>query len=129
MKQHEWPATYDDALNSDDNLLHEEQYAAATRLQVSRLMAEKETIVALVRHHLGRGNVSAEIMVDFSRCIMGSFNVCIPVCVKSSHNQGAATRLFLRCAMPHKLAESRSPALPTKQTKQTKRIRGLALFI
>ncbi|KAF6787339.1 aminoglycoside phosphotransferase [Colletotrichum sojae] len=56
-------------------------------------------------------------MVDFSRCIMGSFNVCIPVCVKSTHNQGAATRLFLRCAMPHKLAESRSPGSVDEKTR------------
>lgn len=117
MKQHEWPATYDDALDSDDNLIHEEQYAAATRLQMSRLMEEKDIIVALVKHHLGRGNVGSDVMVDFSRCVIGSFNVCIPICVKSLHNQGATTRLFLRCAMPHKLAESRLPGSVDEKTR------------
>lgn len=101
------PMTLQSALNTDENIIHEANYVAATEELYTTLWKEKETIEALTKHHLDLG-VRDSCCVGFPKFwIRGAFNVCIPVKVKSSGTDDR--KVFFRCAMPHKLAEAENP--------------------
>lgn len=99
--------TYTAALDTDKNIIREAEYVAATKAQDQELWKEKNTMAALVKHHLGLGDRDTCIIAGLDQWIRGSFNVCIPIEVRSSAS--ASRRLILRCAMPHKLAEAEYP--------------------
>ena len=99
------PESYEDALNSDDNVIHESEYFEATKQQAQQLIAEQDTIKALTRHHMGIG-AGARVMIDFEKCTIGNFNICFPLTIK--HSDAPPLKLYFRCAMPHKLGELRS---------------------
>ncbi|KAK3328129.1 hypothetical protein B0T19DRAFT_491781 [Cercophora scortea] len=104
------PITLESALNKDKNTIHEAAYFAATQELCKGLWASRRTIDALVRHHLALGDGNSLykcVVAPPSQWIRGSFNVCVPVEVKS--RKGTQKRVVFRCAMPHKLAEARHP--------------------
>ncbi|KAK3933748.1 hypothetical protein QBC46DRAFT_401354 [Diplogelasinospora grovesii] len=100
------PITYQSALNTDKNIIHEARHVAATEVLYQKLWKERSTIGALTKHHLGLGDRDICTVAQQSRWIRGGFNVCIPVEVQSL---GSRRKLILRCAMPHKLAEAETP--------------------
>jgi hypothetical protein len=96
--------TYELARKKDVNIINEATYPGARRQLFQKLWDQQATIQALVRHHLKLRDEDACIVKD--QWIRGSFNVCIPVEVRSaSFNKN----LLFRCAMPHKLAETKYP--------------------
>ncbi|KAJ0160130.1 hypothetical protein CTA2_8510 [Colletotrichum tanaceti] len=100
------PITYDAALNTDRNIVLETQYVIATKALYRRLWADRNIMSALIKHHMGLGDQVDCTIARQNQWIRGSFNVCIPVEVRSSD---LCQKLILRCAMPHKLAESHNP--------------------
>ncbi|KAK7428361.1 hypothetical protein QQZ08_005118 [Neonectria magnoliae] len=98
------PMTYQSALNTDQNIIQEAGYVAATETLYRKLWGEKSTIRALTKHHLGLRDGDACTIALPQQWLRGNFNVCIPIEVQSP---GSCRKLVLRCAMPHKLAEAR----------------------
>ena len=92
------------ALKKDVNIINEATYPRARRQLFQKLWDRQATIQALVRHHLSLRVEDTCIVED--QFICGSFNVCIPVKVRSA---GFNKNLNFRCPMPHKLAEARYP--------------------
>ncbi|RSL67600.1 hypothetical protein CEP51_012642 [Fusarium floridanum] len=71
-----------------------------------QLLAQKESIESLVKHHLGlSGNDACQVLPQES-WIQGGFNICVPVEATSG---GLTRRFIFRCPMSHKLAENRYP--------------------
>ncbi|KAG6007740.1 hypothetical protein E4U21_005579 [Claviceps maximensis] len=99
------PETYEKAMLIDSNVIHMKQYEAATNKQLRQLVDDKETIIALARHHIGVDSDSL-ITVNWKGCKIGSFNICFPLVVERP--DAPPINLFFRCAMPHKLGELRS---------------------
>ncbi|KAH7418655.1 hypothetical protein BKA64DRAFT_717335 [Cadophora sp. MPI-SDFR-AT-0126] len=103
---HRRPITYESALKKDTNLISEAAYfEAATELYQS-LWDQRQIIQALVKHHLRLSNRDTCIVSPKDQWIRGSFNVCIPIKVRSS---SCHKKLIFRCPMPHKLAEHQYP--------------------
>ncbi|KAG9257393.1 uncharacterized protein F5Z01DRAFT_694605 [Emericellopsis atlantica] len=105
MTAEKFPESYEDALDLDDNVIHEKQYLDATTTQAQQLVAERATTKALIRHHLSVAQ-DARVVIKYKECRIGTFNICFPVVVEPL--DAPCRRLFLRCAMPHKLGEVRS---------------------
>lgn len=95
------PITFTSARRKDENILNQLGYIPAKKQLYEKLWDSRETMSALVKHHL---RLSRRDSCEVSPCeswIRGSFNVCIPVEVKS----GSLCRKFmLRCPMPFKLS-------------------------
>jgi len=98
------PITYNNALNTDRNIIQESQYVATTEALYHELWTQRNTMSVIIKHHLGLG-VGSQFSCTIApqhQWIQGSFNLCIPVEVLSQ-------KLILRCAMPHNLAEAHNP--------------------
>ncbi|KND87838.1 hypothetical protein TOPH_07455 [Tolypocladium ophioglossoides CBS 100239] len=100
------PITYKSALLNDGNLIHQAEYVALTAAFDRQLWKARSTIKHLTRHHLGLDDRHVCAVAPMRHWIRGSFNVCIPIEVKSP---SLYRTLMLRCAMPHKLAEAEYP--------------------
>jgi hypothetical protein len=101
-----FPITYESALKTDANMIHEAGYVTATKALYVALWKARPTLEALTRHHL---SLSSRAICTVARpidWIRGDFNVCIPVEVQST---GSCRKFMIRCAMPHKLAEAKHP--------------------
>ncbi|KAE9977793.1 hypothetical protein EG328_001826 [Venturia inaequalis] len=100
------PITYASASNKEKNIINQLAYVPATKNLYEKLWECRDTICALTSHHLRLSCSDTCEVLPSRQWLRGSFNVCIPVQVKS----GTSCRKFiLRCPMPHKLAESRYP--------------------
>ena len=103
---HRKPITYESALKKDANIITQAAYfEAATELYQS-LWDQRQTIQALVRHHLRLSNRDTCIVNPKAQWIRGSFNVCIPIEIRSTR---CHKKVIFRCPMPHKLAELKYP--------------------
>ena len=107
------PITYNDALNTDKNIIQEAQHVAATKALYQKLWADRNTMSALIKHHLGLGDQASCTIAQQHQWMRGNFNVCVPVEVQSP---GSYHKLILRCAMPHKLAEAHNPGSMDEKT-------------
>jgi len=96
--------TYESAIKKDENIINEATYPRARKQLFQKLRDQRATIQDIVRHHLRLRGEDACIVED--QWIRGSFNVCIPVEVRSA---GFNQKLIFRCPMPHKLAEATYP--------------------
>ena len=98
--------TYESAIKKDENIINEATYPRARKQLFQKLWDQRATIQDIVRHHLRLRDEDACIVKARDQWIRGSFNVCIPVEVRSaSFNKN----LMFRCPMPHKLAEAKYP--------------------
>ncbi|KAF2971928.1 hypothetical protein GQX73_g1641 [Xylaria multiplex] len=100
------PITIESAIGEEKNVINWLSYGPATDRFYQELWAQKDSIEALVKHHLAldRGDLCRVLP---SHCwIRGSFNVCVFVEVKSGNS---ARKVIFRCPMPYKLAEARYP--------------------
>lgn len=100
------PVTVDTALEEERNVLRWASYAPATEKLFQDLWDERESIAALVRHHLGLGPQDKCAVLPRDRWIRGGFNLCALVEVTSGD---LTRRIVFRVPMPHKLAEIRYP--------------------
>jgi hypothetical protein len=96
--------TYESAIKKDKNIINELTYPRARKQLFQKLRDQRATIQDIVRHQLGLRSEDSCILED--QWIRGSFNVCIPVEVRSA---GFNQKLMFRCPMPHKLAEATYP--------------------
>lgn len=94
------PITYSSAVRKNYNVLRELDYIPAIKHQYTDLWAQRESIEALVRHHLRLRNEDACTVLDPQVWIQGAFNVCVLVEVVSG---GLTTKLVFRCPKPHRL--------------------------
>ncbi|KAI1839579.1 hypothetical protein JX266_014210 [Neoarthrinium moseri] len=99
--------TYSAALNKEENIKNQILEVSARNKLYEELWNQRHTIEGLVKHHLGLGNQAKCAIAPTTRWIRGSFNVCIPLAIKSANS--STTSLMFRCAMPHKLAEAKHP--------------------
>ena len=103
---HRKPITYESALKKDSNVVNQAAYFKAAEELYRELWDQRQTIEALVKHHLGLSNRDTCIVNAEDQWIRGSFNVCIPIEVRSTRFH---KKLMFRCPMPHKLAEAKYP--------------------
>ncbi|GAB0135641.1 hypothetical protein EsDP_00003972 [Epichloe bromicola] len=94
------PITYSSAVRKNHNVLNELDYVPAIKKQYKDLWAQRQSIEALVRHHLRLENGDACTVLDPRLWIQGAFNVCVLVEVASG---GSITKLIFRCPKPHRL--------------------------
>ena len=100
--------TYESAIKKDVNIINEARYPGARKQLFQKFWDQRGTIQGIVRHHLRLRDEDACIVKAKAKdqWIRGSFNVCIPVEIKSANFN---KNLLFRCPMPHKLAEARYP--------------------
>lgn len=98
--------TYEDAADSEDNVINQLAYFKKTKELLNHLWEQRRSIEALVAHHLDLSQNEACIVQDQRTWIRGGFNTCIPAVVKSKNE---TRKVIMRCPMPHKLAEARYP--------------------
>jgi hypothetical protein len=98
--------TYSWAKRQDANILNHLAYRSAQEQLVQDLWNRRQAICALTKLHLHLSDRDTCEVLPSSEWIVGSFNVCIPVEVKSG---SVRKKYMMRCPMPHKHAESRYP--------------------
>jgi hypothetical protein len=98
------PLTYESAVKDETNVLKKLEYSRKTKEFLEYLKSQKDSFEALTTHHLGLSQKDTCTVLDRDPWIQGSFNVCVPVEVKSG---GVLKRVLIRCAMLHKLAEAK----------------------
>lgn len=92
------------ALDEEQNVINWASYGPATEKLYQEIWEQKESVEALVKHHMALGSQETCTLLPRDHWIRGSFNVCAMVQVQSS-----GQKLVFRCPMPHKLAEARYP--------------------
>ncbi|KAH8160993.1 hypothetical protein CIB48_g7247 [Xylaria polymorpha] len=100
------PITFESAIEEEKNIINWVSYGPATDRFYQELWAQRDSIEALVKHHLALGREAMCRVLPSHHWIRGSFNVCVFVEVKSGNS---ARKVIFRCPMPHKLAEARYP--------------------
>ncbi|KAI1126236.1 hypothetical protein F5Y10DRAFT_216389 [Nemania abortiva] len=100
------PITIKSALEEETNVINWASYRTASDKFYQELWAKRDSIAALVRHHLALGPEDVCSVLPPRHWIQGGFNVCIFVEVKSGN---LSRKIIFRCPMPHKLAEARYP--------------------
>lgn len=103
---HRKPITYESALKKDANIISQTAHFQAAEELCQTLWDQKHTIQALVKYHLRLGSRDTCIVKAQDQWIRGSFNICIPVEVRSTRFH---KKFIFRCPMPHKLAEDKYP--------------------
>ncbi|KAF2452529.1 hypothetical protein BDY21DRAFT_388542 [Lineolata rhizophorae] len=97
------PSTYEAAVEIEDNVISQLTYVSKTKNSDKYFRKQRSAIEGLTAHHLGLDGNSDCIVLSQHAWIRGTFNVCIPVEVKSG---GASRKTITRCPIPHKLAEA-----------------------
>lgn len=100
------PITYAAAAELEKNAINQLAYVPKVKELYDYLWKQRSSIEALTAHHLCLSKHDTCRVLDQHAWIRGSFNVCIPVEVKSG---SASCKVIVRCPMPHKLAEARYP--------------------
>ncbi|KAH0425489.1 hypothetical protein CcaCcLH18_10948 [Colletotrichum camelliae] len=98
------PITLKEALDDDENVIKLASYVAATKRFYQELWDQRESVMALVKHHIGLGIDDTCVVPPPREWIRGSFNVCIMVEVNP--DSLARRKVVFRCPLPHKLAET-----------------------
>jgi hypothetical protein len=70
---------YESVIKKDANIISQAVYLEAATELYDLLWDQRQTIQALVRHHLRLTNRDTYIVDAKARWIRGSFNVCIPI--------------------------------------------------
>ncbi|POR34351.1 Uncharacterized protein TPAR_05431 [Tolypocladium paradoxum] len=100
------PITIESAIEEENNIINWVSYGPATDRLYQELWEQRDSMEALVKHHLALGRQDMCIVLPPHHWIRGSFNVCVFVEVKSG---SSSRKVIFRCPMPHKLAEARYP--------------------
>lgn len=91
------PITFESALKKDASIISQAVYLEAATELYQSLWDQRQTIEALVRHHLRLTNRDICIINAKNEWIRGSFNVCMPV----EYNRAAAIRSSSFVALCH----------------------------
>jgi hypothetical protein len=97
---------YESAVKKDANIISQAAYLEAATELYDSLWDQRQTIQALVSHHLRLPNRDICMVDAKARWICESFNVCIPIEIRSTW---CHKKLMFRCPIPHKLAEINYP--------------------
>ena len=98
------PITFESAVEEEKNVINWASYGPATDQFYNEIWEQRNSINALVRHHVALRRHDECVVLPPNHWIRGSFNVCVIVEVASSRR-----KVVFRCPMPHKLAETRYP--------------------
>ncbi|KND89338.1 hypothetical protein TOPH_06085 [Tolypocladium ophioglossoides CBS 100239] len=98
--------SFESAAEEESNFLLSVRHQCAAESLRHRLWDQRESIKAVVRHHLRLRRDDVCTVLPPESWIQGGFNLCVLVQVDSG---GFTRRLVFRCPMPHKLAEHRYP--------------------
>ncbi|KAH9211846.1 hypothetical protein DL95DRAFT_510504 [Leptodontidium sp. 2 PMI_412] len=97
---------YFSALEKETNIVSEAAHLEAAAELYDSLWDQRTTIQALVKDHLRLNNQDTCTIYTKDQWIRGSFNVCIPIEIRSAR---CHKKFMFRCPMPHKLAEAKYP--------------------
>ncbi|KAE9373899.1 hypothetical protein N431DRAFT_407595 [Stipitochalara longipes BDJ] len=97
---HRKPITYESALKKDINIVNQAVYFKAAEELYRELWDQRQTIKAIIKHHSSLSNRDTYIVNAEDQWIRGSFNVYIPLEVRSTSFH---KKLMFRCPMLHKL--------------------------
>jgi hypothetical protein len=93
------------ALEDDDNMLQRIAYPEQRTQFYTYLYAHRSQIESIVSYHLRCGSIGTCEMGSVREWMAGSYNVCIPIYVKS----WARPRVLIRFPLPYKIGESQNP--------------------
>lgn len=97
---------YEWAIDQDVNVIEKLKHLPARNELYNSLWTRRKTICSLVRHHLGLNHHDTCNVTSPREWIRGSFNVCVPVKVRSNNLD---QKYILRCCLPHRLCEASYP--------------------
>ncbi|KAI0505923.1 hypothetical protein F5B22DRAFT_639554 [Xylaria bambusicola] len=100
------PIIIESTIEEEKNIINWVSYGPATDRFYQELWAQRDSIEALVKHHLALNRRDMCCVLPSYHWIRGSFNVCVFVEVMLGN---LARKVIFRCPMPHKLAETRYP--------------------
>ena len=95
--------TYDEAVDSDDNMLKKLTYWQSKYEFLTYLLEHRHVIEALVKDHLGLTGQGHCLVLPPDEWIHGSFNVCLPIRVDDGRS------LIARFPLPYKIGEVNNP--------------------
>lgn len=98
--------TLEEARNRDFNCLERHQNTVSNQGLLSKLWSCRDVLADIPKHHLRLEKEASCRVLAQSEWISGTFNICIPIEVKSRRFNG---EVIVRCPLPSKLAESRYP--------------------
>ncbi len=96
--------TFEAARNKDFNVLQRHENLLSCERFLSELWGYRDILAGIPKHHLRLEEAASCRVFDRSEWISGSFNICIPIEVKSRKFSG---EVIVRCPLPSKLAGSR----------------------
>ncbi|KAF1733706.1 hypothetical protein CRV24_005234 [Beauveria bassiana] len=98
--------TFEEAKNKDFNCLERHKNVMSNQGFLSKLWSYRDVLAGIPKHHLRLEEEASCRVFAPSEWMSGSFNICIPIEVKSRSFSG---QVIVRCPLPSKLAESRYP--------------------
>ncbi|KKZ60961.1 hypothetical protein EMCG_04384 [[Emmonsia] crescens] len=108
--------TLSSAESREEDMRAELQYAMKRGILFAELQSQKKEIQKLVASHCGLASPDSvevpEMVEEASNkpvWLHGSFNVCIPVYIKSSGRQSLPARMGFRVPLPYKIGEESFP--------------------
>lgn len=99
--------TIESAFDEEKNVINWASYGPATEKFYQEIWDQRESVEALVKHHMALGRQDRCTVLPQRDWIRGSFNVC--VFVEVNPRTTACRKVVFRCPMPHKLAEAIYP--------------------
>jgi hypothetical protein len=101
------PITLSTAKEKSFNVIHASQYPRQKHAFYERVQAQRDTIRAVVAHHLG---------IAPEECVVspqeywrhGSFNLCVPISVSTS-DPSMPKFVMIRLPLPYRIGEARHP--------------------
>lgn len=99
---------YNDAKESDRNILHELSYWEQERQYINYLYQRRELIKEIVVHHLGLNSTDTCHLADQEHWMHGSFNICIRVDI-NRRNHSPSEQVIIRFPLPYRVGESSCP--------------------
>ncbi|KAM3501888.1 hypothetical protein MY11210_009242 [Beauveria gryllotalpidicola] len=98
--------TFEQARNADFDVLQRHDNLASVNEFLCNLWKQRDTFASITKHHLHLESTASCQISSQSQWIRGSFNVCVPIKVRSRSFQ---KHVLVRCPLPSQLAESRYP--------------------
>lgn len=102
--------TFESAQEEESNVLHQLDYYDQQTRFFSHLDANRSWMKEVVAHHLGLSSSTVCHVVETRDWLHGSFNVCIPVIVRSRNGKhGNEKRVLIRFPLPYRVGEAFRP--------------------
>lgn len=101
--------TLPEALAKDEDILAKLTYSLKRYHFYMRLLNDLPAIRDIVARHLGIPSRDLETTSDYTKWRSGSFNVCIPMVISTTHQSRLPAGVLIRFPLPYKLGEEQHP--------------------